>query len=217
MIQDLRGRLPTPDLARRRAAGLVILSAAFSCENYTMKRDADGVWCFDYNHGSGDYLMQWFSLQGDVLLAGFDHESDASPYAGGVYLPGMLEQVPEKYLKRLEDDSGSDVFPGPAAGALAGRTFLPLTFLAWCEPFAKKWATSQVQLPANGDDGSSWLLDCLELEHLLELVDVECPEGLARRIYDNGRAGDADLQALSTVCDIAFLRELMAEFDYGNS
>lgn len=96
-----------------------ILSALKSCTMLDMELiEKDYLRCFyiyelgdnrqiaKYVNGSGDDLVIAFK-DDSILIKGFDHESEVSPYAQDEYCtwPGMYNDAPSDLLKLLEDKS----------------------------------------------------------------------------------------------------------------
>ncbi|MBY6915768.1 MULTISPECIES: hypothetical protein [Clostridium] len=101
------------------------------------------------DNGAGDHLYCIFSADG-VIIKGFDHESDLSPYANeeNNIAKGIYDQVPNKLLNLLDDDTmeKDDV-----------------TFCIWQNSDETEWKQGNIILPKNcnknEDGGKSFLLD----------------------------------------------------------
>ncbi len=108
----------------------------------------DGVSLATYENGGGDDVVVLFK-NGCVLIKGFDHESEVSPYAQEEYevWPGIYEGAPSELLQELGDESLEKDH---------------VTFCFWL--FSKETAWRQGPVVFNGgeDDGSNWLLDSIK-------------------------------------------------------
>lgn len=103
----------------------------------------EGVELATFTNGSGDDFVVLF-YKNNVLIKGFDHESEVSPHAQKEYTfwPGMYEGVPKEIMSLLDDESlmKDDV-----------------TFCCWLLDGDKEWQSGPVSFN-DEDDGSGWLL-----------------------------------------------------------
>ncbi|WP_417761483.1 hypothetical protein [Shewanella sp.] len=103
-----------------------------------------GIDIATYDNGGGDNLL--IIIKGDaILIKGFDHESEVSPYAQEEYgiWPGIYDGAPAELLAMLDNDAfeRDDV-----------------TFCFWRTTNTGTWQQGPVEFPNNEDDGSNWLL-----------------------------------------------------------
>ena len=113
---------------------------------------SDGIQVATYENGGGDDLVIVFS-DDSILIKGFDHESEVSPYAQEEYgvWPGMYDGAPEKLLSILDDEAFEKE---------------DVTFCYWREGETGKWRQGPVKFNDEGDDGSSWLLPAIKITPL---------------------------------------------------
>lgn len=99
-----------------------------------------GVDLASFKSGGGDDIYVLFSKDG-VIIKGFDHESDFSPYARDDHSPwpGMFDGVPPNLLRLLNDP------------AICKND---ITFLHWLPADQSKWVRA---FPNEEEDGSGWL------------------------------------------------------------
>lgn len=115
------------------------------CFNYEADW-AEGIDIVTYENGGGDHVYIIF-IGDAILIKGFDHESDVSPYAQDEYKvwAGMYDGVPEKFLSVLNDES---------------LEHKDVTFCYW-RISDGAWSQGNVIFENNEDDGSGWLLSAL--------------------------------------------------------
>jgi hypothetical protein len=103
-----------------------------------------------FNNGGGDDMFIASSKDG-VIIKGFDHESDVSPYGREDHSPwpGMFDGVPPQLLRLLDDP------------AICKED---ITFLHWLSAGHVEWARGPVVFPKGERDGSEWLLTLLPLK-----------------------------------------------------
>ncbi len=103
-----------------------------------------------YDNGAGDHVIALFSVDGKVVLKGFDHESEVSPYARDEYgiWPGIYEGMPQEFLRLIQDEAIESEL---------------VTFCCWSTD-GKSWETGTALLPVGIDDGSDWLLDMVQMD-----------------------------------------------------
>jgi hypothetical protein len=110
----------------------------------------DGVDLAMYYSGGGDSAMVFFPASGQVLIKGFDHESEVSPHARDVYAvwPRMYDDVPAALMACLADERAEQD---------------EVTFVYWSED-GVQWCQGRADIPEDMDDGSDWLLDMLQMD-----------------------------------------------------
>lgn len=110
---------------------------------------AKGIQIAKYENGGGDDLIVIFR-DGSILIKGFDHESEVSPYVQDEYAiwPGMYDGVPEYLLEPLEDEAFEKDH---------------VTFCYWRENETGEWQQGTVIYNDNEDDGSDWLLPAINI------------------------------------------------------
>ncbi len=108
-----------------------------------------GVDFASFSNGGGDDIFVLSSSDG-VIVKGFDHESDVTPYGNDDHRPwpGMFDGVPDTLLKLLEDE------------AVAKDD---VTFLQWLPSGQTEWQRGSVSFPNSESDGTEWLLEMLPL------------------------------------------------------
>lgn len=111
---------------------------------------SDGIAMAKYDNGAGDHVIALFSVDGKVVLKGFDHESEVSPYARDEYgiWPGIYEGMPQEFLRLIQDEAIESEL---------------VTFCCWSTD-GKSWETGTALLPVGIDDGSDWLLDMVQMD-----------------------------------------------------
>lgn len=108
-----------------------------------------GVDLATFSNGGGDDMFILSCPEG-VIVKGFDHESDVSPYNRDDHSPwpGIYDGAPLELLRLLDDpEIGKD----------------DITFLHWLPEGQTKWCRGTVQFPNGEDDGSGWLLTLLPI------------------------------------------------------
>lgn len=141
--------LPAPENLKKLMKILASLNIVLCPEDWLRYHSFDSI--FDKNvslasidNGSGDNLFIIFTPQG-TIIKGFDHESEVSPYARDEHevWPGIYEEVPTSLLSLLEDE------------AIAKDD---VTFCFWRENNDLTWQKGKVEIPAEVEDGSDFLL-----------------------------------------------------------
>jgi hypothetical protein len=106
-----------------------------------------GVDLATFSNGGGDDMSVLSSVDG-VIIKGFDHESEVSPYCRDDHSPwpGIFDGVPPGLLGLLDDPAicKDDI-----------------TFLHWLPAGQHEWLRGPVTFPNGEDDGSDWLLSLL--------------------------------------------------------
>jgi hypothetical protein len=149
-------KMPGLSPARLRHA----LQCAAKCDAIAMSEDwsrtfwyhenwADGIAMAKYDNGGGDHVIVLFTSDGKALIKGFDHESEASPYAREAYAtwPGMYDGMPPAFSALLRDEAVEHV---------------DATFCCWSAD-GETWQTGTAVIPDDIDDGSTWLLDMVQM------------------------------------------------------
>ena len=110
---------------------------------------ADGISMAKYDNGAGDHVFVFFSEDGSTIIKGFDHESGVSPHARDEYevWPGIYDGVPSSLMNLLQD---------------ASVEHEEVTFCCWSVD-GNTWVIGSAEIPANLDEGSSWLLDMVQM------------------------------------------------------
>ncbi|GLF99178.1 hypothetical protein [Streptomyces yaizuensis] len=155
-VHDLVTLLPTPDVLRDRCRALPLLDTVLA--PYAPLHDfspawAEGVAVARMDNGSGDEYAIVFDPAG-VLLLGFDHECDATPWRirPRAHWPGLLDGLPAGLARHTADPAF--LFDG----------FLDATVCVWREPGDDAWRCGPV---AFGPDASA---EPDGAERLFELV-----------------------------------------------
>jgi hypothetical protein len=101
-------------------------------------------------NGGGDEYFVYFNKDG-VIIKGFDHESEMSPFADNSMKPrkGVLDEVPKVFEDFLQDEAFEIEFT---------------TFCLWRLNDQAEWQTGKIEYPENDldADGSGWLLFLLD-------------------------------------------------------
>lgn len=102
-----------------------------------------------YENGGGDDLVIVFH-QGNILIKGFDHESEVSPHAQDEYAvwPGMYDGAPSTLLEVLDDKAFEKE---------------DVTFCLWRDSDSEEWNKGQVVFINDEDDGACWLLCAIKV------------------------------------------------------
>lgn len=137
-----------------------------------------GEFVFSMRNGSGDEMFVVF-VNGDVLVKGFAHESDYTPYRSypPEVLPGILENVPNELAYLLSE---------PAL------TFSDTTFCFWWQGTGeKKWTYGRKpRLDQKFIDGSDELLQILDgnpqtyHQWAIDYYEEQIPFDAVEQIYD---------------------------------
>lgn len=151
--------MPIPDCTRNELmAGLRAATAveALLTEEDWLRRYhyienwKEGVDLATFSNGGGDDMFVIFCEAG-VIIKGFDHESEVSPYGWDDHSPwpGIFDGVPQEFLQLLDDPAicKDDI-----------------TFLHWLPAGQLEWSSGKVSFPNGEDDGSGWLLGLLPSE-----------------------------------------------------
>ncbi|MFF9015974.1 hypothetical protein ACF09C_23790 [Streptomyces sp. NPDC014870] len=159
-VRETAALLPDPDRLRAHLRALAVLDSTIAGDprfcTYTYDADwGPGVEAGLMDNGSGDDFSVLFTPAG-VLIRGFDHESEMSPYGtdDAQVWPGVIDDVPEALRPLLDEpsffDEGIDV-PG-------------VTACLWREPGDTAWQTgAAILFPADREDpdGSGFLFHLL--------------------------------------------------------
>ncbi|MFF7994721.1 hypothetical protein ACFZDG_33730 [Kitasatospora xanthocidica] len=153
-VHELVAALPAPTDLRARCRALALLDSIVSVP-YT----ADHTFVVDWrpgvdlafmDNGCGDRYAVVFDPAG-VLLYGFDHESDATPWREEprAHWPGLLDGLPAS----LAHYARAEEF------LLEG--FFDATVCAWYETGSTAWRCGPVEFADDEGDGADWLFDLL--------------------------------------------------------
>lgn len=141
------------------------------------------------DNGAGDHLFILFSPIG-VIMKGFDHESELSPYARPKYdvCPGIYDQTPTLLLALLEDE------------ALEKED---VTFCIWRETSDTKWRMGDVQTSEKTSDGSEFLLSTIfetpedYVSWAQTYYDLPISNETVRQIYNGSPITEAEIRMLN--------------------
>jgi hypothetical protein len=169
---------------------------------------ADGERLASMRNGLGDEYFVWFSDPG-VIIKGFDHESEMSPYANEKLSlwPGVLDQVPSEFQEFLGDPSMPPEYT---------------TFCTWRLCSDSEWHIGQIGYP-NSDpaaDGSEWLLFALDenpatyTEFASEYYETNVDPDVVRSIYEQTPLSDAIVKKLNSELKITDLLGDIDEIGY---
>lgn len=129
---------------------------------------SEGIDIMTYDNGGGDHVHVIFQND-SILIKGFDHESEVSPYAQDEYKiwQGMYDGVSNDFLRVLNDES---------------LEYDHVTFCYWRSSNNEEWSQGDVKFDNNENDGSGWLLSALTLtpEKYIEYAKSYYTNGLNR-------------------------------------
>ncbi len=110
---------------------------------------SDGVIMAKYDNGGGDHVFVFFTSDGKTLIKGFDHESEVSPHAQAEYgiWPGIYDGLPSDLDKLVKNEAVE---------------YEDVTFCCWSVD-GQTWQSGSAVIPHGIDDGSSWLLDMVQM------------------------------------------------------
>ena len=111
---------------------------------------ADGVAMAKYDNGGGDHVFVFFTLDGETLIKGFDHESGVSSHAREPYgiWPGIYDGLPSELITLVRDDAVE---------------FEDVTFCFW-NLDGKIWKSGTALIPEHIDDGSDRRLRMIQMD-----------------------------------------------------
>ncbi|MDH6108976.1 hypothetical protein P3T36_007153 [Kitasatospora sp. MAP12-15] len=145
---DVAKFLPAADALRRICVALSVLDIIVSApdplrQDYAFEQEwALGIDIATMENGGGDGYLVAFGPYG-VIILGFDHESEMSPYSSTPVAPwpGMLEFIPEAYSEILADlpEFLHDGVP-------------LVTCCAWLPAGEAKWRTGDIGFPSDSGD-----------------------------------------------------------------
>ncbi|MEV0645157.1 hypothetical protein AB0I28_07825 [Phytomonospora sp. NPDC050363] len=146
-IHDVLPHLPEPEALRSRLRAMAVLDAAFNPtypRHLYWPRWRPGVAMASMDNGGGDSYGVVFDPAG-VLLFGFDHESEVSPWRDDdhEHWPGLLDGLPAALATY------------PADEELLFEDFFDATAVAWWTADGG-WACGPVTF-GDEDDGAGWL------------------------------------------------------------
>ncbi|WP_329256698.1 hypothetical protein OG223_33865 [Streptomyces sp. NBC_01478] len=187
-VHEVAALLPDPAELHVHLQALAFLDALIggdplSCE-YVFDLDwGPGVDAALMDNGSGDEFSVSFSPAG-VLVRGFDHESEMSPYGtdDGEVWPGVVDEVPAVLLPLLHDPAFHDEDIGG----------VPVTVCLWRETGDTAWRTgSAIDFPAGRTDPDG-------AAHLFRLLTDRSPEFI-QAYFEDYYACRAPLDAVRLV------------------
>ncbi|WP_329040311.1 hypothetical protein OHT61_20850 [Streptomyces sp. NBC_00178] len=160
-VHETAALLPAPDELRLHLRALAVLDAALGDDPAFCCYTFDAAWgpgeeAALMDNGSGDDFSVHFTTDG-VLIRGFDHESQMSPYGSDdeEVWPGVIDEVPAA-LRPLLDD--------PAFREEGGSGVPRVTACLWRETDDTAWRTgSGIDFPPGSEDpdGSGYLFHLL--------------------------------------------------------
>lgn len=152
-VQDLITRLPEPEVLRNVCRAFGVLDAVFNTDypKYSFTTAwRQGVDLAAMDNGGGDCWSIVFEPAG-VLIHGFDHESEASPWRDDppAHWPGLLDGLPAALARWTEDE------------AFQFDEFFSATVCVWREAGDAAWHCGPVEFTghASSADGSGWMFD----------------------------------------------------------
>ncbi|MEU7313491.1 hypothetical protein [Streptomyces sp. NPDC007083] len=159
-VHETAALLPHPDQLRAHLRALAVLDAAIGDDPNFVEYTFDPAWgphtaAALMDNGSGDDFAVLFTPAG-VLIRGFDHESEMSPYGteDEQVWPGVVDEVPTALRPLLDEPAFHE------AGLDAPR----ITACLWRETGDTAWRTgSSIAFPAGTEDpdGSGFLFRLL--------------------------------------------------------
>ncbi|MBK3563998.1 MULTISPECIES: hypothetical protein [unclassified Streptomyces] len=159
-VHDTAALLPSPAELRVHLRALAALDSTIGDDEeycrYTFHPDwGPGEEAARMDNGSGDEFTVLFTPAG-VLIIGFDHESEMSPYGTDdeEIWPGVIDDVPAALRPLLDDPAFHDASMGVS----------PITACLWHETGDTAWrAGPAIEFPAGNEhpDGSDSLFHLL--------------------------------------------------------
>ncbi|MDI1454393.1 hypothetical protein NHG22_11295 [Streptomyces sp. ATE26] len=159
-VRETAALLPDPARLRAHLQALAALDGAIGDDPRFCRYTFDATWgpgveAALMDNGSGDDFVVLFTPAG-VLIRGFDHESQMSPYAADdeQVWPGVIDEVPAALRPLLDEPAFRD------EGIDAPR----VTACLWQESGDTVWCTgSAIAFPAGSEDpdGSGFLFHLL--------------------------------------------------------
>ncbi|MCM3039141.1 hypothetical protein M3201_05450 [Paenibacillus motobuensis] len=196
-----------PEMLRQRLAAMSILDAILCSEDWLRRYQFNPQWeegtaLASVSNGSGDEMYIVFTPEG-VIVKGFDHESDMSPYAtdDGEIWPGIYEQTPSSLLSRLNDE------------ALCKED---VTFCLWREPGDQVWRCGDIDFKGL-DDGSRFLLGMIYetpqdyVDWAEDYYEIELSIDVVAKIYKGETVGEEMILALNSERDVRIALEEIRE------
>jgi hypothetical protein len=143
-----------PDQLQRAWQCAAICDAAITSEDWVRvfwyePNWADGIAMAKYDNGAGDSVVAFFTVDGNTVIKGFDHESEVSPYAREEYeaWPGIYDGMPSNLWDPMSDEAAE---------------YEHVTFCCWSID-GESWKTGSAIIPDDIDDGSEWLLEMIQM------------------------------------------------------
>ncbi|MDQ0794229.1 hypothetical protein [Streptomyces sp. B1I3] len=159
-VHEIAALLPGPAELRSHLRGLAVLEATIGDDPQFCCHTFDSAWgpgeeAALMDNGSGDDFSVVFTPAG-VLIRGFDHESEMSPYATDdeQVWPGVIDDVPAALSPLLDAPAFRD----------EGIDALRITVCLWRETGDTAWRTgSGIDFPPGSEDpdGSGFLFHLL--------------------------------------------------------
>ncbi|GAA2240881.1 hypothetical protein GCM10010232_29890 [Streptomyces amakusaensis] len=159
-VHETAALLPGPADLRIHLRALAVLDAAISDDPRFCRYTFDAAWgpgeeAALMQNGSGDDFSVLFTPVG-VLIRGFDHESEMSPYSTGdeQVWPGVIDEVPAALSPLLDEPAFRDEDTGTPL----------VTACLWRETGDTAWRTgSAIGFPSGNEspDGSGFLFSLL--------------------------------------------------------
>ncbi|MGW2614818.1 hypothetical protein [Streptomyces sp. NPDC001500] len=216
--REIAALLPHPDRLRDHLRALALLDAAIGDDPRWCQYTFAGAWgpgeqAALMENGSGDDFCVLFTPAG-VLIRGFDHESEMSPYGtdDGQVWPGVIDEVPPALRRLLDQPAFHD------EGIDAPR----VTVCLWRETDDTVWHTgSAIDFPTGHEDpdGSGFLFRLLTdlspeavQEHFEDYYERPVPLDAVRHVLAGHPLTPAIAQALNpaALSDDALLQRIAA-------
>jgi len=187
-----------PEMLRQRLAAMSILDAILCSEEWLRRYQYNPRWDEDaalasVSNGAGDEIYIVFTPEG-VIVKGFDHESEMSPYArdDGEIWPGIYEQTPPFLLGSLSDE------------ALCKED---VTFCLWRESEDQVWRCGDIDFKGL-DDGSRFLLGMIYeapqdyIDWAEDYYEMKLPVDIVAQIYKGEPVSEEMILALNPERDV---------------
>ncbi|GAA0398282.1 hypothetical protein [Paenibacillus motobuensis] len=196
-----------PEMLRQRIAAMSILDAILCSEDWLRRYQYNPRWDEDaalasVSNGAGDEIYIVFTPEG-VIVKGFDHESEMSPYARDdeEVWPGIYEETPHSLLSRLNDE------------ALCKED---VTFCLWRESGDQVWRCGDIDSKGL-DDGSRFLLGMIYeapqdyIDWAEDYYEMKLPVDIVAKIYKGEPVSEEMILALNPERDVQMALEEIRE------
>jgi len=158
----------------------------------------------EINDGSGNNLFIVFSSHG-VIMKGFDHESEMSPYAREDFSiwPGIYDSTPLSLSQLLDDESLEKSV---------------VTFCIWRESTDNEWKVGNVVFPEGKDDGSEELLELIcpnpkEYKKWAdEYFEADISLEIITKVYDSEFPNNDEIMILNSECNLEEIKDELQIF-----